>query len=383
MSKVQATILLPFIDQLELNLKKYPQFIQVLLGPRQVGKTTTILHFLEKKYNKKFIYHSADRIFSGEIGWLSDVWQKARRAKALLVIDEIQKVENWAEHIKKFWDEEKQRSHPIQCVLLGSSSLDLHLGLSESLTGRFQMIQISHWNFKESLQGYSLSFEEYLKVGGYPGSYCLRKNLAEWKQYVQSSILETVIEKDILWNRKVKSPALFRQTFNLLTSYPAQEISYTKLLGQMQKSGNVEIVKNYIQLFEGAYLIKALEKFSTTPIRKRGSSPKILPLCPAISFLQDLGDLSAESRGRFFELIVGATLLRTGYELMYWREGPHEVDYVLKFGKKLWAIEVKSGRSRKFSGLSAFIKRFSHANTRVIDLNNYQHFEENPRLFLE
>jgi predicted AAA+ superfamily ATPase len=117
-------------------------------------------------------------------------------------------------------------------------------------------------------------------------------------------------------------------------------------------------------------------------IRKKTSSPKILPLCPAFYYLQDLSDYSPEDRGRVFEVAVGCVLNRLGFELTYWRDGPHEVDYILKWGKKIWAIEVKSGRRNKASGLSAFLKRYPSAKPIIIDPKNYIEFEKNTLGFL-
>jgi len=373
---------LPFISKLQANLIKSPQFIQVILGPRQVGKTTSMIHFLESDYGGFYHYHSADEVFSGTQAWLTDAWLKARKEKSLLVIDEIQKIENWAEIVKKLWDEEKRVKHPLKCVLLGSSSLDLHIGLSESLTGRFQLIQAHQWNYIESKIAYNLTLEEFIKFGGYPGSYDLRDNLQEWASYIKHSIVETVIEKDILTNHKVKSPALFKQAFELVISYPAQEISFTKLLGQLQDKGNTELIKYYLRLFEGAFLVKALDKFSTNSLKKKTSSPKILPLCPAFNFLHYLSDYNPDEKGRVFEVIVGCILNRLDYELTYWRDGAHEVDYILKFGRKIWAIEVKSGRKKKMEGLSQFLKLFPYAIPIVISMENYINFEKDPLSFL-
>ena len=373
---------LPFIHQLNNHLKNYPQFIQVILGPRQVGKTTTIIKYLEKNHKRKHHFHSAEKLSGGGLAWLTDIWLKARKEQTLLVIDEIQKIENWAEIIKKFWDEEKKSKSPIRCVLLGSSSLDLHFGLTESLTGRFQLIQVYQWNYSESKEAYGLSFDEYLKFGGYPGSYQLRKNFQEWQSYVKHSIVETVVEKDILLGHKVKSPALFKQAFDLLISYPAQEISFTKLLGQLQDRGNTDLVKYYIRLYEGAFLIKTLEKFSTNKIKKRTSAPKIIPLCPAFIFITELEEYNNETKGHVFETIVGCTLNRLNFELFYWRDGNFEVDFILKFGKKIWAIEVKSGRKKKMAGLDYFLKKFPTAIPVIITLDNYIKFEKDPLSFL-
>jgi predicted AAA+ superfamily ATPase len=235
---------LNIINELDKNLKENIGYIQVILGPRQVGKTTSLLHFLEHDYKKPYHFASADKVFNASREWLREQWQEAKKNQALLVIDEIQKIENWAEAVKSLWDEDKRNKKTIQCVLLGSSSLDIHKGLTESLTGRFQLLRAHHWNYQESKNGYGLSFEDFLKFGGYPGSYPFIKKDAEWSDYVKHSIIDTVIEKDILFNHTVKSPALFKQAFEMLVSYPAQEVSFTKLLGQLQNKGNTDLIKH-------------------------------------------------------------------------------------------------------------------------------------------
>lgn len=379
---MKKIINLNFINNLDRNLKSENKLIQVILGPRQVGKTTTILNYLETNYNEKAIYVSADKVFQSNALWLQEQWQKAQIEKKLLVIDEIQKCENWAEVIKSLWDQAKLQKKQIQCVLLGSSSLEIQKGLTESLTGRFQLITTYHWNYSESKDGYDLSFEDFLKFGGYPGSYPFIKD-QEWINYVRNSIITTVIEKDILQYQNVKSPSLFKQAFDILMAYPAQEISYTKLLGQLQDKGNTDLIKYYIRLYEGAFLIKALEKFSNKAVITKSSTPKILPLAPCLYYLTILDSYSPEEKGRVFELLVGAQLVRTGEELYYWREKNNEVDYVLKRGKKIWAIEVKSGYKKNSKGLDAFKKKFPTAKLVIITLENYLQFEENVIGFLE
>jgi uncharacterized protein len=380
---MKKLVKLSIIDELALNLKANNGFLQVILGPRQVGKTTSVLHFLEHTYKSPYHYVSADKVFQNSSLWIRDEWAKATQQNALLVIDEIQKVENWAETVKSLWDEAKRTKKYIPCVILGSSSLEIQKGLTESLTGRFQLIQAFHWNFAESEEGYGLSFEEFLKFGGYPGSYELYQSGGDWANYVKTSIIETVIEKDILLNHTVKSPALFKQAFEMLSSYPAQEISYTKLLGQLQNKGNTDLIKHYLHLYEGAFLIKIIEKFSTNKLKVKASSPKILPLAPAFYYLNVLDDYRGEERGRVLEACVGAQLVRTGLELYYWREKNDEVDFVLKRGRTIWAIEVKSGRKKSTSGLEKFKSYFSNAKLVIIGSDNYKEFEKDPLSFLE
>lgn len=374
---------LPFIETLKANLKNPKGLLQVVLGPRQVGKTTTLDKFLIEKLKNKSIYHSADAIFNSNEDWLMEIWTDAIQNKKILIIDEIQKCENWSEVLKKLWDKKVKDKKEFYCILLGSSSLEIQKGLNESLTGRFQLINVFHWNFEESKKGYSLKFEDYLKIGGYPGSYEIfqKSGLKDWVNYVKNSIVSTVVEKDILLNSRVKSPALFKQAFEILISYPCHEISYTKILGQLQDKGNVDLIKYYINLYEGAFLIKSLQKFSANTIRLKASSPKIITLAPCLYFLNIQDDYTDEEKGYAFEALVGSQLLRMGDDLYYWREGDYEVDFVLKRGRKIWAIEVKSGKTKKAKSLNQFLKKFPSAKAVIITLENYFDFEKDPFSF--
>jgi predicted AAA+ superfamily ATPase len=370
-----------FIDVLHTRLMCQNPLIQVILGPRQVGKTTSILAYLDARFTGRNNYVSADSVLNATPKWLAEQWQKSRHDNSILVIDEIQKCQNWSEAVKALWDEDRRHQRKIQCVLLGSSSLQIQKGLTESLTGRFQLIQAFHWNAEESKQGYGLSFEEYLRFGGYPGSYQFIAN-AEWQKYVATSIVSTVIEKDILQYNTVKNPALFKQAFEILIGYPAMEVSFTKLLGQLQDRGNVELIKHYLELYQGAFLIKVLEKFSGSRIRTKSSAPKILPMAPCFYQLTVLDAYTSEEKGRAFEALVGMQLARTDAQLYYWRDGKFEVDYILKHGRNLWAIEVKSGRKKSEKGLYEFCKQYPDAKPVIVNLENYATFERDPISFI-
>ncbi len=289
----------------------------------------------------------------------------------LLVFDEIQKVENWSETVKKLWDRQKKTSERLRVILLGSSSLEIQKGLSESLTGRFNLLKVHQWNLQESKEAYGITLEQFLCFGGYPGSYNFIQDRIHWLNYLKDSIVDTVIGRDILQLSRVKSPALFRQCFDLACAYGGQEISYTKLLGQLQDKGNVELVKHYLELFEGAFLLKQLPKFSQKKVLSRASSPKILPLCPALYSLTKNADLDSESRGRAFEIAIGCELNRLPGTLSYWRERNDEVDYIYNFGKRIYAIEVKSGRKKTAKGLGRFLEQFSSAEGLIITPENF------------
>jgi hypothetical protein len=371
-----------FVAQLEKRLNGKLPLIQVLVGPRQVGKTTGMRQLLARTPGNCH-YANADDLLVTDRTWLLEQWQKALLLGdgTLLVVDEIQKISNWSEAIKSLWD---AHPHRLRVVLLGSSSLQIQSGLTESLAGRFELTRIGHWTFSELKGAFGYDLERYLLHGGYPGAVAFEDDFDRWYAYLKDAIVEAVIGKDILQNRKVANPALFRQAFEILCRYPAQEISYTKLLGQLQDKGNTDLVKYYLELYTGAFLIYSLEKYANKAWLTRSSSPKILPACPALYTMTAGPRVLAdpEQRGRVFELAVGAELLQLPGELFYWREKNAEVDFVYRYQGRLYAIEVKSGRKKSAKGLDAFRSHFPEARPVIVTPDNFASLSENPSRFL-
>jgi len=347
------------VAQLEQRLAAKNPRIQVLVGPRQVGKTTGVKQLLSR-YPHASLYANADDLLTTDRTWLVEQWQNAlvQGKQTLLVIDEVQKVPNWSETLKALWD---KNPDIIKVIVLGSSSLQLQKGLTESLAGRFELLKTYHWTFHELETCFAYDLDRYLTYGGYPGAVAYEDDFDRWYSYLKDSIIEAVIGKDILLNHKVGNPALFRQAFEILCRYPAQEISYTKLLGQLQDKGNTDLVKYYIELYSGAFLIHPLEKYSRKEYLVRSSSPKIMVSCPALYAMNKgphvLDD--PEQRGRMFEIAVGAQLMQLPGDLYYWREKNLEVDFIYRYRDVLYAIEVKSGRRKSSKGPDAFLKKFA------------------------
>lgn len=364
-------IIRDFTAELEARLREDLNFIQVVLGPRQVGKTTGLKQ-ISKHWTGPVQMISADEAAPPSADWIELNWKIARGKGrgALLVIDEVQKVPGWSRVVKRLFDEDRAARN-LKVVLLGSASLTLQKGLADSLAGRYEVIRADHWNLKECREAFRWDLDSFLKFGGYPAAAELSANAERWKDFINHSIIEPVLLKDILSMSPVNKPALFRQTFLLSLAYPAMEVSLQKMLGQLQESGNVTTIKHYLELFEGAYLIKTLQKYSGSEIRKRGSSPKIIPLNTGLVNAQ--GDpLEADDNpdrfGRLFECAVGAELCRQYDEVFYWRDGNNEVDFVVKSEDGVLAVEVKSGRIRRTGGLAKFMQRYPDAVPVVIDL---------------
>lgn len=371
-----------FEKTLVQRLKENSPFVQVILGPRQVGKTTGVLNVLKTHFStNESMYHSCDEAYNS-VSWLNEKVQDSfSQNKKILVLDEIQKIPNWSEVIKIAWDKKKRENRSLQFVILGSSALDLSIGLSDSLAGRYEVIYAHHWCYQESKEAYGISWDEFLLFGGYPGSYPLIKEPDRFKKYIYNSIFEAVVEKDILRYSSIKKPALFRQTFQLAAQYPSQEVSYNKLLGQLTEAGNVEQIKHYLELFEKAFLIRKIFKKTKSPLSK-SSSPKLLPTAPVFTFLFMSESMRPEEKGRLFESIVGTRLCETFENVFYWRHANVEIDFVVELDGQLVGVEVKSQR-RKPSNLVEFKKEFKKATTCIIHFENYKDFELNPKDFLK
>ena len=356
--------------QLIINRLKEPRrFIQVLLGSRQVGKTTLVRQ-VEEALGIPAHFVSADIATLQSLSWIESQWEIARSKGGLLIIDEVQKIKHWSELIKKLWDEDTRNSIPLKVILLGSSPWLMQKGLSESVAGRFEIIPIPHWSLEEMEQAFEWDLDQYIYFGGYPGAAPLadKSDQTRWINYINDSLIETTISRDILLMTQVNKPAILRRLFQLTCCYSGQILSYQKMLGQLQDSGNTTTLAHYLDLLSGVGFVAGIQKFSLQKVRVKGSSPKLQVYNTAlISALCGKSFQEAQEDrafwGRLVESSIGAHLLNaikgTQIELYYWREGQHEVDFVLRKGDFITAIEVKSANKKNYlSGMEVFHKAF-------------------------
>jgi predicted AAA+ superfamily ATPase len=351
--------------------------MQVLIGPRQVGKSTAISQILATWPGAK-VSASADEVVPPKSEWIDYIWQSAleQPGPCLLAIDEIQKVRQWSEAIKILFDRNRH-SQKIKVVLSGSASLSLQQGLTESLAGRYELVRCPHWGLDESKEAFGWDLSTYLKFGGYPAPAPLITQPARWQSFIRDGIIDPVIGRDLQSAISIQKPALLRQLFSLAMQYPAQEISYQKLLGQLQDQGNTATIKHYLAILQGGFLLTTLEKYSGSALRIKSSSPKIIPLAPALIHaftMPDRVDSDPEWRGRVFEAAIGAHLHRIPGELYYWREGDREVDFVLVTNQITYGIEVKSGRRKRADGMQSFLKKYPQARLVILDWDRGGHF---------
>ena len=361
------------------RLEEPRRFIQVVAGPRQVGKTTLVLQVVER-LERPVVYASADEPALRGPGWLAQQWERARLAAreggAVLVIDEVQKAAGWSETVKRLWDEDTRHGLPLHVVLLGSAPLLVQRGLAESLAGRFEILYLPHWSLPEMRAAFGFGLEAFLYFGGYPGAAPLVEDEDRWRKYIRDALIETTLSRDILLLEPVRKPALLRRLFALGCQYSGQVLSYNKLLGQLQDAGNTTTLAHYLDLLSAAGMLTGLQKYAGQQVRRRGSSPKFQVFNTALATAELEVPRTAlmenpAAYGRLVESAVGAHLVNAAAQglcqVHYWREGGREVDFVVTRGRRILAIEVKSARaSGALPGIDRFLTAFPEARALLV-----------------
>lgn len=370
------------------RLQEPPKFIQILAGPRQVGKTTVVQQ-VAQRLGDRVLYAAADLSSAPTTQWITQQWARALAQQSsikntqpfVLILDEIQKIPRWSETVKALWDQQSiGPDEPLHLVLLGSSQFLVHQGLTESLAGRFELIRVPHWSFTEMREAFGFGLDNYICFGGYPGPAGLIRSPDRWIRYLQDAIVEPTVSRDVLNLARIDKPALLRSLMQLGCAYSSQVLSYQKVMGQLQDAGNTTTLAHYLHLLAAAWMVTGLQKYAGDQARSRGSSPKFQVFDVALqsSQMEDAIGLSGptaardhpETWGRLVESTIGAHLLNSAsprMQVTYWREGNKEVDFVLSTRDRSLAIEVKSGRkTRPASGLLAFQRQFPNAQALIV-----------------
>lgn len=366
------------------RLEEPRKFIQVVIGARQIGKSTVVKQVIDT-IDCPCLFFSADNVPATNNGWISNCWAAARStmtannySSMILVIDEIQKISNWSEAVKKEWDDDTFNNRNIKVLLLGSSRVLIEKGLSESLAGRFEEIRMSHWSYTEMRDCFGFSLDEYIYFGGYPGAASLIGDEDRFRQYIQASIIDATINKDILIDTPINKPALLRQTFELAAAYSGNILSLSKMVGSLQDAGNTTTLAGYLDLLAQSGLICALQKFSVDSARRRASIPKLQVFNNALKMVytpQSFGSAIANRQtwGHIFESGIGAHLLSQAFthrfEVFYWRDRNDEVDFILRKHNSIIAIEVKSNAESQTTGLERFKHEFAPKTALIVGNN--------------
>ncbi|MCY3999882.1 MAG: AAA family ATPase [Bacteroidetes bacterium] len=390
---------------IDLILNDAAMRIIAATGPRQTGKTTIAnqacdrlnrLGFLTWYIPLDNVEHDVSEYTSGigtmrvgtkpDAELLINIWQNARKASEksdqglVLVLDEIQTIPQWSNLVKSLWDNDRREGFKVRPIILGSAAWRMLVGINESLAGRFITQKITHWSYREMTECFRLNVDEYVFFGGYPGAFYSRrpeKRQEYWHNYIQTSIISPIFDRDIMGLTRIRKPALMRRLMDLGPSLSAQLISYNKLLGQLQDKGNSTTISGYLDLLSDVGFLTCISRYTPRPHVGKASSPKLNVLNTAIMTVGSghsfPGVLNHSTDwGRIVESAVGAHLLNSsGFasKIHYWRDEPHEVDYVVSRGPDLLGIDVKSGSSTKKGGLNAFKRRFPNAKTMIVGPN--------------
>jgi predicted AAA+ superfamily ATPase len=349
-----------------------PGRLQLLTGPRQVGKTTLLLE-LAKENEPMTVYASCDGPEAALPGFWERLWTQAAeiarsQQKALLLLDEVQHVPDWAARLKAEWDRLRRHHTAIHVVATGSSALRVASGSRESLAGRFERLTLAHWTAVALRDTFSFPAAQvpdlFVRFGCYPGAVGLLGDPPRWRAYIRDAIIEPAVGRDVLAIGVIRRPALFRQVFVLCASVPAQIVSLQKLQGQLQDAGALETIAHYLSILEEAYLVTPVEKFSPRPLRRRAAPPKLVTLNNALLAALDPNgapeaSVEPEKYGRWVENACLAYAWNAGQRIAYWREEPLEVDGIIEGSWGAWAIEVKTRPfpMEALTGLLEFCRR--------------------------
>lgn len=344
-----------------------PQII-ALTGLRRVGKTTLMLKIAEDYIktgglSQNVIYFSFDEFRETELRTVLKEYEELaekslREGKYLLLLDEIQKLNDWENQLKTIYD---IFGKTIKIIISGSESLFIRKKSKETLAGRMYEFKIEPLSFKEFLSFKCAEikpigiheaellklFNEFLLTFGFPDLVNIKEKEII-KKYIKEGIVEKIIYRDIPELFKIKDITVISALLNILLENPGQIIELSELSKELKISR--QTISNYLSYLEEAFLIKKLYNFSKNRRKTERKLKKYYPtiISPDLLFKED--DLS---KSKVFEWAI-VNQLKAEF---FWRDPcKNEVDIIM-YDKKLQPIEIKYGKIDT-GGLMAFMKKF-------------------------
>ncbi len=353
--------------------EKYPEIqkffktkqILALTGLRRVGKTTILLKLVEeylKDHNAlDVLYFSFDDF--RDVGVKEIITTYARllnkdltSGQYLFLFDEIQKLDNWAEQVKRIYDTYKN----IKIIVSGSESLFIKKKSRESLAGRFFEFKIDLLRFTEYLQFKDKKrenielyreeilreFQQYLFSNGFPELIDQDKDFID--KYIKENIIEKIIYKDIPQVFPVKNPSVLEDILKIIISNPGQIINiddFAKDLGISRQT-----VVKYLYYLEKSFLIKKLYNFSRNVRKTERKLKKYYPVILLPNIIEQ-----RESIGKVFETCM---VLQLDAEFFWRDQYKNEVDVIQVIGETIVPIEIKYTKT-EHKPLHFFMKKFN------------------------
>ncbi len=386
--------------KLYTELKKHlsKKEISIIVGPRQVGKTTimTGLYNELKKNGEKAVFlnldFEPDKVFFESQQALLNKIKLEVGDSGYVFIDEIQRKENAGLFLKGIYD----LNLPYKFIVSGSGSLELKEKIREALTGRkriFELHPVNFWEFVQYKTGYKyetklpdffevekervdLLLNEYLSFGGYP-RVVLEENLDE-KLKVINEIFGSYIDKDIIGLLNIDRPDAFNLLIKILASQTGKLINYSTLASHIGIS--TITLKKYLFFAEKTFVIQSLMPFHRNSIKELTKSRTV--------YFYDLGlrnfanntfnyITNLNDKGFLFQNLIKQFLEEQikwkPYKLNFWRTSDKaEVDFVLSGSTSIIPVEVKYMQNKTLTvkrSLRSFINRYSPEKAFVINLN--------------
>lgn len=361
-----------YLDKFKGFIKR--KQIEIVIGSRRVGKTTILKQLIKGQLDNGFppinlLYLALDHpqlsgaTISEHLRTFRKIFMHDRNKKLLLFLDEVQESPKWEVELKSVYDLEN-----LKIVCTGSTS-SLIKSQGGRLTGRQIVNTIYPLNFDEYLsfkgiklsraEGYKIEkfADEYLNYGGYP-----EQVLNPSSEYL-INLLEDIIARDVVRLYRIRKANLLKDIVRLLAASVGNRTSFNKLANVLGIS--IDTVKEYIGYLETAFLLKPLEKWTTSHTEKVYAYKKFYFVDTGMkTIITGKGDLGSKAENSVF-----MNLLKTKQNIGYYAESEREVDFIIGSHKKPCPIEVKysSGfdwQSKKYAGVKLFLHR--HPQTKKI-----------------
>lgn len=337
------------------SLKAMP--VVVILGPRQVGKTTLALEFAKPLLEKPV--HYLDLELDSDLAKLDDPENFLRRFNnQLLVIDEVQRKPDLFRIIRGLVDIRKRAGEKAgHFLLLGSASKDLLQQSSESLAGRIRYLELSPFNFQELYLEDQLGFnsEKLWYRGGFPDSYLADSEQESWDW--RHDFITTYVEKDIPLFGPQVSATRMKRFWTMLAHFHGQQANLSDIGKSLEVSHTT--ARTYLDILQDFFMIRQLQPYSGNTKKRLIKSPKIYirdsgllhSLLSIHSFDQLLGHpiLGASWEGFVAENILNS--ISNQWKASYYRSSNQsEIDLILEKGnQEIWAVEIKRSVSPTLS----------------------------------
>ena len=355
-----------------------PQII-ALTGLRRVGKTTLMFKLAEDRIRtgfdpKNIIYFSFDEFREIEIRDVMNAYEELvekdfKEGKYLLLLDEIQKLGNWDDQLKRTYD---LFGKNIKIIVSGSESLLIRKKSKETLAGRMFDFKVEPLSFKEFLRFKGTNFEpvglyekelfqqfkEFCVTLGFPELVGIREKDVI-KKYAVESIVERVLYRDMPRLFKIRDISVIESLLDMFMEDPGQLVEISSLAKELKISR--QTLSNYLTYLEESFLIRKLYNFSRSRRKVERKLKKYYPTVISVDVLFNEDDLS---KSKVLEWLV-VNQLKAEF---FWRDPyKNEVDVVLP-NKKLTPAEIKCGKI-SFEGLLAFMNKFKVSQGYVISLS--------------